>query len=224
MIEAELHGKIPKLETWEDVLTSNVFGLLDLIDNKYLLEIIFKAKNIHDNYIIDKLKNKKIKSVELWKKFKNIGEPDILVTLDDDTFFIIEVKYFSHEHNKKEQVENEDDIEKYQENGQLKKYLNIAIDNKKSDFIVYLTANYQSLKAIQNSDSTSKSCLDNIYHIHWDDFNAHLISKKPDGIEKKIIDKINEYLEFKGFTYWSGFEYKSEYDSLNIKIGGFYAK
>ena len=228
MIEAEIKKKIPKLETWEDVLTSNVFGLLEFIDYKYLIDVVSKAKNYQSDSIKSSLKDKKIKNVELWKSFKNIGEPDILVTLDDDTFFIIEVKYFSHEHNKKEQVENEDDIEKYQENGQLKKYLNIAIDNKKSDFIIYLTADYQSLNAIQNSDSTSKACLDNIYHIHWDDFNEYLISKQFDGIEekieKKIIDKIITYLDFKGFAYWRGFEYKSEYDSLNTKIGGFYAR
>lgn len=226
MIEAEIKKKIPKLETWEDVLTSNVFGLLEFIDYKYLIDVVSKAKNHQSDSIESRLKDKQIKNVELWKSFKNIGEPDILVTLDDDTFFIIEVKYFSHEHNKKEQVENEDDIEKYQENGQLKKYLNIEIDNKKSDFIIYLTADYQSLNVIQNSGSTSIACLDNIYHIHWDDFNEHLIiNAQTDGIEKKIIDKIVTYLDFKGFTYWRGFEYKkNEYDILNTKIGGFYAR
>lgn len=227
MIEAEIKKKIPKLETWEDVLTSNVFGLLELIDYNHLIAIVLKAKNHNGMFIENNLQEKQIKNVELWKSFNNIGEPDILVTLDDDTFFIIEVKYFSHEHNKKEQVENkEHDEEKYQENGQLEKYLNIEIDNKKSDFIIYLTADYQSLNAIQNSNSTSIACLDNIYHIHWNDFNEHLIiNAQTDGIEKKIIDKIVTYLDFKGFTYWRGFEYKkNEYDILNTKIGGFYAR
>ena len=40
MIEAEIKNKVPKLESWEDILTSNVFGLLELINYKYLLEIV----------------------------------------------------------------------------------------------------------------------------------------------------------------------------------------
>lgn len=230
MIEAEIKKKIPKLETREDVLTSNVFGLLGLIEYKYLMDIVSKAKNHKDKSMENLLQDKQIKNVELWKYFTNIGEPDILVTLDDDTFFIIEVKYFSHEHNKKEQIDHEEsEKELYQENGQLKKYLDIEIDNKKSDFIIYLTPNYQSLNVIQTSESTSKACLDNIYHIHWDEFNEHLIKKQIDGIENKIEDKIIgkiiEYLDFKGFTYWRGFEYKKDiYDTLNTKIGGFYGR
>lgn len=222
MIEAELHNKIPKLETWEDILTSNVFGLLDLIDNKYLLEIIFIAKNIHGDFIKDKLKNKKIKDVELWKNFKNIGEPDIVVTLNDNTFFIIEVKYFSHEHNAKIEPDQEDNIK---EKGQLAKYLNIEIDKKKDDFIIYLTQDYQSLKVIQNTNKNkpnSRARIKDIYHIHWSDFNKYLIKiKNIEGIEKRIVDKIIEYLNFKGFLYWEGFRFKKEY-KIKLINRGFY--
>ena len=224
MIEAEMKNKIPKLESWEDILTSNVFGLLELIDYNYLLDIVSKAKNHQGDSIENILRDKKIVDVELWESFGNIGEPDILVTLDDNTFFIIEVKYFSHEHNKKEQVEDETDLEKYQKKGQLAKYLNIEIDGKKSDFIIYLTANYQSLKIIEKSESTSKECLNDIYHIHWNDFNEHLIGLQSEGIEQKIINKITEYLDHKGFTYWQGFKYKTDYEDIKTNIGGFYAR
>lgn len=78
MIEAEIKKKIPKLETWEDVLTSNVFGLLELIEHKYLIDIVSKAKNHKDKSIENHLQDKQIKNVELWKSFKNIGEPDNL--------------------------------------------------------------------------------------------------------------------------------------------------
>ena len=225
MIEAEMKHKVPKLENLEDILTSNVFGLLEFIDYNYLIDIVSKAKNHQGDSIGNILRDKKIVDVELWKSFGNNGEPDILVTLDDDTFFIIEVKYFSHEHNKKEQVEDETDSEKYQEKGQLAKYLNIEIPNKKkSDFIIYLTANYQSLKIIENSESTSKERLNGIYHIHWDDFNEHLIGLQSEGIEQKIINKITEYLDHKGFTYWQGFKYKTDYEDIKTNIGGFYAR
>jgi len=228
LIEAELHNKIPKLETWEDILTSNVFGLLDLIDNKYLLEIVLNAKNIHGNFIKDKLNDKKIKNVELWKNFKNIGEPDIVVILDDDSFFIIEVKYFSHEHNAKKEMQESEDEEQKVEKGQLAKYLDKEIDNKKSDFIIYLTQDYQSLKVIQNSDAkkpNSKDRIEDIYHIHWDEFNEYLINIKDiNGIEKNIIEEIKEYLNFKGFTYWKGFKYSEQYSKLDTCRRGFYEK
>lgn len=222
MIEAEIYNKIPKLETWEDILTSNVFGLLDLLDNKYLLEIVSNAKN-HNNKQIG-FKGREIKSVELWKYFKNIGEPDIVVTLDDNSFFIIEVKYFSYEHNSKK--EHQENVDKEQEKGQLSKYLDIEINGKKSDFIIYLTQDYQSLKVIQNSDDkeiNSKISLDSIYHIHWNELNEYMTSiRDVSGIEKNIIYKIVEYLNFKGFKYWQGFKYNKEYSRLNIRIGRFY--
>jgi hypothetical protein len=226
MIEAEIKNKVPKLESWEDILTSNVFGLLELINYKYLLEIVSKAQNYQGNQVKYNFSSRSIKHIKLWEKFKNIGEPDVLVTLDDDTFFIIEVKYFSREHNKRRDiVEEDDDSNNYNDEGQLKKYLDIKIDDKQSTFIIYLTADYQSLNHIQNSDSTSKECMHNIYHIHWDDFNENLLKKDiPDGVEKKVIDKIIEYLNFKGFTYWEGFHYKPEYNLLNTNIGGFYAR
>ncbi|QOY53026.1 hypothetical protein [Candidatus Sulfurimonas baltica] len=227
MIEAELNNKIPKLERWEDILSSNVFGLLELIDNKYLLKIVANAKNIHGRIILYDFKERKIKKVELWKKFLTGYEPDIIVTLDNDDFFIIEVKYFSHEHNKKER-KSEDDKKSTAEDeksGQLATYLNLEVENKKSDFIIYLTADYQSLKRIDNSKEkiNSKKCLDNIYHIHWDDVNEYLIHQVEhlEGTEKKIVNKIIEYLNFKGFTYWNGFKYKDEYQKLDINIGEF---
>ena len=49
MIEAEMYNKIPKLETREDVLTSNVFGLLGLLNNKYLLDY---SDNNRSDYLI----------------------------------------------------------------------------------------------------------------------------------------------------------------------------
>ena len=219
MIDAELHNKIPEVTNREDILTSNVFGLLGLMDNKYLLDILHIAKNYKNEKIAF---GSEISTVELWRKFKNIGEPDVLVTLKNGEFFVIEVKYFSHEHNRKSSGKkgNED---QYEDVGQLAKYLNIKIDNKKSDFIVYLTADYKSLKHIKSSNSSSKKHLDQIYHIHWEEFNGQLqkIETIQDPIEEKIVHKIIQYLDYKVFEYWKGFSYKKAY-KINITTKGFY--
>jgi len=227
MINAEMQNKIKTLVNWEDILTSNVFGLWELIDYKHLLGFISMAKNYKGDGIENKFKNKKIQTVEFWKYFKNIGEPDILVklndeTLNDENFFVIEVKYFSHEHNKKNKETESNNKEGYKEDGQLSKYLNIKIDAKPSNFIIYLTADYQSIKKIQDSESSSKACLNNIYHIHWDQLNEYLQKIKDfEGIEKNIVNKIIEYLDYKGFEYWKGFSYNKAYD-IQIITRGFY--
>ncbi len=215
MIEAEMQNKVPKFENREDILTSNVFDLLEIIDYKYLLDILGNSEAIYDGKytkLASKFEKKKIESVKLWKRFKEYGEPDIYITLDDDTSFIIEVKYFGGEHNKKEKNEEEDNSNKYKETGQLKKYLKITEGNE-DNFIVYLTTSYMSLKELSDD---SKECLESIYHLHWKDFNKYLKEegKKPNGrCEKKVIDKVTTYLDFKGFEHWSGFKY--DYVDIN---------
>jgi len=230
MINAEMKNKTPSFENKEDILISNVFGLWELIDYKHLLGFISMAKNHKGDSIENKFKDEKIKfknlkiqTVELWKYFKNTGEPDILVRLVDGTFFVIEIKYFSLEHNKKDkQVECHDREGEHKEDGQLAKYLDITIDNHKSNFIIYLTANYQSIKQIKNSNSSSKKCLNNIYHIHWDQLNEYLQNiKNLKGTKKNVVNKIIEYLNYKGFEYWEGFSYNKAYD-MKITTRGFY--
>lgn len=215
-----MQRKVPKFDNKEDILTSNVFGLLDILDYKYLLQILSNATNHKQVSLKERLENKKIKSVELWRWFAKYGEPDVYITLDDETAFIIEVKYFGGEHNKKV-VSDEDINNEYIEMGQLKKYLEITKEN--NNFIVYLTASYLSL---ENLSEDSKKCADQIYHLHWKDFNKYLKENCKNNssykCEKKVIEKVTNYLDYKGFKHWGGFSY--EYDEVDIDIDGFYNK
>jgi len=215
MIDAEINNKIPKLESWEDILTSNVFGLFELISYKYLLNIIMKSKPQLNNQkpLEDMLRNRKIVSVELWKKFPN-SEPDIFIKLDHNISFIVEIKYTSGEHNKKFITNNG----KIEEKGQLRKYLDIP----SVDFIIYLTASYLSIKEL-SADSYSR--LRQIYHMHWKDFNKYLkgfLDKTSNDCEKRVLEKITDYLDFKGFDHWDGF--KVDYGDIKIIRGGFCEK
>lgn len=250
MIEAEMKGKTPKSENWEDVLTSNVFGLYELIDYKNLLDILKKSKNFSGKNLNKELSNKVIKDLIFWHYEKDVGEPDIVVQCDDGTFFIIEIKYLSDGEHNKRNIKDLDSSSKdidimNEENGQLSKYLDIELikNHKKSDFIIYLTADYLSLKKIKKSNSSSRNQLDKIYHLHWEDFNKSL---KNDidlffGTERKVLEKISTYLNFKGFKPWSGWNnsfielktakydsfFKASYFNFNFKdidtnIGGFY--
>jgi hypothetical protein len=250
MIEAEMMRKTPKSENWEDVLTSNVFGLYELVNYKNMLEILKVSKNIYGDNLNEELSNKVIKDLTFWHYERGIGEPDIVVKCDDGSFFIIEIKYLSDgEHNKKNIEDLDSSSEEIdimnEENGQLSKYLDIELIEKykKSDFIIYLTADYQSLKKIKKSDSSSKNQLNKIYHLHWEDFNKLLINNIElfSGTERRVLEKISIYLNFKGFEPWSGWnngfmelktaEYNSffkasyfnfSFENIDTNIGGFY--
>ncbi len=212
MISAEMKGKVPRLANREDILTSNVFDLLGLIDYKFLADILANARNI-DGKRCRQLDGKTVKDVELWKRV-GMDEPDACITLKDGTKFVLEIKYFSGEHNK--EVENE--AGKRETQGQLKKY----IDETGSPFLIYLTQNYRALKDLNEE---SKTYGKRIYHIHWEEFNGHLQqhARKCTGFEKKVLDRLTEYLDFKGFFPWEGFKFLEIYKRIDTKgIDGFF--
>ena len=211
MIDAEMRQKLPIAESREDVLTSNVFGLLELVEYKGLIEILATARNINGE-TCEKLQNKhlKIENVELWKNFGGV-EPDVFVTLEDGTQFVIEVKYYGGEHNKRIVEEDEERIQ-----GQLKKYMEIT----DTDFLIYLTQNYSALKELSEN---SREKEDQIYHIHWEEFNDELKKvKKLQGCEKNVFEKLIDYLDFKGFEIWQGFQYRPEKYDIDLTMKGFY--
>ena len=211
MIDAEMKQKLPEVDNKEDVLTSNVFGLLELVNYKGLVELLATAKNINGD-TCEKLHNKSpIETLELWKRFGKSSEPDIFVTLEDGTQFIIEVKYYGQEHNKKIVVNGEEKID-----GQLKKYLNIT----ETDFIIYLTQNYNALNELS---AESKEHAEDIYHIHWEEFNEKLKNMKNlTQCEERIFKKLTDYLDYKDFVLWQGFRYRKEYDNIDLTVKGFY--
>lgn len=224
MIDAEMKRKLPEIEYMEDVLTSNVFGLLELVDYRYLLEILKKSKNIKSGQKF--LVNEKvaIKSIKLWKKlatdYGKYAEPDVYIKLSDGSELIVEVKYYSGEHA------NEQDGEIV---GQLKKYLD-SIDNEKK-YLIYLTANYSSVKYLDKSNLEYE---DKIFYLHWEEFNNALqeIAKRPElnreeekVLTKKVLTKVYKYLNYKGFIKFNGWRSKKFIETNNIEIiGGFYER
>ena len=78
MIDAEMRKKIRKsidISVQEDVLTSNVFGFMSLVDI-HLLTVLSHAKHISSNDALKKVFfNQQIKSqsFSLWKQLKNLN-------------------------------------------------------------------------------------------------------------------------------------------------------
>ncbi len=83
MIEAEINGKLGEVENKEDVLTSNVFGLLKYIhNNRILVKILENAKNIDGRRFQDCINvdlNKLDFQIIFWKNLAGFGEPDLLI-------------------------------------------------------------------------------------------------------------------------------------------------
>jgi hypothetical protein len=191
LIEAEIRGKVrtgTPIENQEDVLTSNVFGLFDLLGNEYLMEILQEAKRKGEEIDL----HGKIKQVNLWPRDGFDGsEPDVVIDLKKGDHILVEVKFRSGESGE----------------GQIKKYLDIGGKNGfKFSKVVYLTASYDSEKKLHESNRKYEN---KIYFLHWMDFNRKLkefIKKNETSIEQRILFKIHSYLNHKGFSVWDGWK------------------
>ncbi len=193
MIDAEMRKKIRKsidISVQEDVLTSNVFGFMSLVDI-HLLTVLSHAKHISSNDALKKVFfNQQIKSqsFSLWKQLKNLNietdkdrdEPDVYFELNDGKKIIVEVKFYSPESDK----------------NQLKDYA------MHCDYLIYLT------QAKHRKEAEKKYKLEpKIYLLDWKEFNEALKKLEiMNEIESKIIQKIKTYLDHKIGSFWDGWE------------------
>lgn len=207
MIDTEIRGKTPVFENKEDILTSNVFGLLGLMDYKYLPKLLDHARNLENNALEfgNLIKGFKVRDLKLWKPFDSqwgkYEEPDVYVEFyngEETKTVIIEIKYTSGESIKQSNS---------QKVGQLKRYIEAA----GADYLIYLTASYLSVKNLQEDNLEYKG---RIFHIHWETLAQKVkeIAEDEEGIQKNILRKLTDYLDFKGFTSWQ----RWNMDFLNI--------
>lgn len=204
MIYAEIKKKIPEVKNREDILTSNVFGMLKLLPDSILIKIINKAVNVRGEEL-SRIEDQKTK-MELWKRFE-YGEPDIF--LEGNTFIgIIEAKYYSGKSGSV-YIEEETNQLKNEESDQLAKYwqiINASIKEEK--FIIYLTNDSCiPIKDINASEQASghKAI---IYWLNWTNVHYELIKLKDmeelNVTDRKIIDLLEEYFKYKCFTHFMG--------------------
>lgn len=184
MIYAEYKnkGNQRNLGVCEDILTSNVFFLFEMLNDKILLKVLSNAENISKEKLLFN-DEKKIKKYELWKRNEEQKEPEIYFE-NNNNKYLIEVKYLSEESGE----------------NQLKNYL----DTFEPKALIYLTrGNSNAKKTIEKYKD------DRIYWLSWEKVNESLEkillnNDYGNETEKKIIKKISEYLHYKGFKYWKG--------------------
>lgn len=241
MIYAEMKGKLPAVFYSEDVLTSNVFGLLKLLPDNLLIELlslsnlVSLSENLPRENLSDNLKiYDKVHSFEFWKRIET-GEPDIFIIFKSEehpnqqAIVLIEVKYMASKSGSAH--EDEEGELQNEERDQLAKYWRGLESKYKNDdkFLIYLTVDkVMPREDIENSIKATGGSA-KIYWLSWYKVNEFIEEKSEnlqhinDILAKNIIWKIlkmlNDYLTFKEFIMFEGWKkkIKSEYPRLQYR-------
>lgn len=209
MIDAEIRKKIRQgtaVSQLEDVLTSNVFGLMRMIPH-HLIKILANAKHIRENEKLTQISALSItsNSFELWKTFqnknektnKNRDEPDVYFELDNGKKIIVEVKYLSGESDENQLID-------YAEH---------------CDYLIYLTFFHEHHKRAKEKYLYHEK----IYLLTWREFYSLLrdIPKSNSVIESALISHLLHYLAYKFGSIWDG--WSKNLGKINYPYGGFYS-
>ena len=132
MIEAELKGKIPEIDGWEDILTSSVFGILKYRPLWPILARFVGAARCYsdaDATFGDVLKiiSQEGCHIHFWHHTTEYGEPDIILETADAAV-VIEVKFMAG-------LSGQDQLAKYL------RLLDSQFADKSQRHVVYLTRN-----------------------------------------------------------------------------------
>jgi hypothetical protein len=221
MIYAELKGKTFP----EDILTSNVFGLLKLLPERILFSILSNAINLKRDNLEEIKSFDKIEKLEFWPS-TSWGVPDLILILsnkqDDKAAVVIEVKYGASKTgtaylDAKGDLKNkeEDQLARYW------RYLCYEFPKFENKFLVYLTEDRTipleeigySIKATDNEAR--------IYWLSWFKINnevMELIKEDLPPVEKRILELIKVYLEHKGFICFDGWTRLHIYQGINDSL------
>jgi hypothetical protein len=192
MIHADIQGKtgVP-----EDVLTSCCLGLLRLLPDDNLIELLTLSCH-HDGRKLDLTGLDTVCELEFWPWLRDGGAPDAIATLNSNSTsrrakIVIEVK-----HGAGKSGGDED---------QLVKYYNAAVRQHKNYgvFLVYLTHHRDMPMADLEA---SLACLTDDAEIYW--LNWYTVARwagdKLHGtqlsvVESRVLSTINNYLSLKGY-------------------------
>lgn len=174
----------------EDVLTSNVFGILKNIDYSVLNRILQKANIPELN---------EAPEFHFWHSYSDGTEPDLIIE-NTERYIVVEVKYLSDfdkgRKDKKPQILRE--IEGGLSEAKGKKFDYLAItneDNVNWDMKIFNMNEYNEVL------KSNRNCL---HHISWHEIYKCMkksINDNIDIVSKHFLKDLIEYLENKGIGY-----------------------
>jgi len=216
MIQAEMKGKVPEVEGMEDVLTSNVFGLLRYVHNPAVLfRILDQARTLSGRRLTECV-GSDLSSYSpeflFWEQVGAVGEPDLIIRFrkagKPDLILCVEIKYYSPKSG-----EGDDD--------QLRRYfegVSEVASLSASTFlgIVYLTKHpsrkelIDSLRLIQEKGVMDPE--DKLFQLKWAEVTEALgdadLAQLSDS-ERMILADLRDYLRYKNLVGFSRFSFDS---------------
>jgi hypothetical protein len=231
MIMAELKSKVSEVIGMEDVLTSDVFGLIKYIDPDLILKDILNASVSFS----DKKSFNVMKIIEasyyFWPKISftyngrcKVREPDVVIILkgedQTETAIIVEVKYRSGKSNIIEQQEQDDEshvrdqlVEElmavYSKDLSCEVTLAEKLERCGQKYLLYVTGHtmfpesdiVETATSIKDNHITEFS-ISSMYWVSW--YTIYNLIKKSASINP-ILQDLSMLLESKGFTPFNGF-------------------
>lgn len=235
MMIADVKGKLPELQNWEDYLTSCVFSSFKYLGSEYLEKFLKTSRSLdNDNFDISIVNP----TYEFWPRDVDRGritEPDLII-FTQETVIVIEAKFYS---GKSGIGVETDDVAFLEEEEEVRKQLidqlarEYYVGKKKSNkfFVVFVTADSifpkqdidDTLEAIKKIKGEKEAQLAK-KHIFWTKWsNATkimediIIGNDKASYQYVIAFDLLKFLEKRELTDFRGFEFLTGYlDSLNI--------
>ncbi|GIQ69555.1 hypothetical protein DUZ99_18680 [Xylanibacillus composti] len=229
MIQAQLYGKAASELTWsEDVLTSNIFGLLKYLSTpEVLLTILQGAYNLDYEPLVFETHIERI-SYTFWPRLQN-SEPDLVLILHAKSgvhIIGVEAKYLSGKSSEEDLLASIQDRDNKQRDQLAREiedlhdsanYPMIGVEESSilSIRLIYLTmesyiphdelqASLESLKAHSACQFPSK----HLYWLSWKTFYDNLKCTNPSATDSMILTDLRSYLNKKSIRTFSGFSMK----------------
>lgn len=232
MIQAELKGKLPDVENKEDILTSNVFGMLRYLPpQKGIFKILEAAKDYSERRS-SFLENLKAQSIDLcdyndvdylfWENSPEYGEPDIVLIIKSSNgshkqlMLCIEVKFLSE----KSGIGEYDQLKAYTlslaDREKRKAFGNPKIARFDGIFLgtIYLT-NYSQFRSVLDTlkeiGKTGYLGFESkIYELRWNEVTKTLLRFHSENeYENKLVNDLVLLLQKKNFVDFEGFTHVS---------------
>lgn len=193
MIHADLHGKIG---VPEDVLTSSCLGLLHLLPDENLIEVLSLAQHRNGYKITLPGVCYVSEEIEFWPRLRDGGEPDAIATIVSDATsrpikIVIEVKHGSGKSGG--------------DQDQLVKYYNAAIRQHMSSEILLIYLTHHRAMPVWDLDASLSHLPGNaeIYWLSWCSVAEWAAKKLKDNkftlTERRIVELLYNYLVCKGY-------------------------
>jgi hypothetical protein len=190
MIHAEIQGKA---HNPEDVLTSNVFGLLRLLPKPYVARVLNPhiERALGTGYLLSEEGDIE---VQLWKHlpYENRWcEPDVLLLPQDGRALAVEVKYGTDESS---------------DNQLLKYFESVRRLYPKAEVLLYLTDDREKPQSVLDKYPQVKIAWLSWYDL-FETVSAICVAESNE-CHRRILDAVLSYLEFKGFSSFRGWDIK----------------